>query len=819
MSRGLLHARATARSYALLYSLTLSRSISTCCLTGDRGISLLSSQPDLLPLCSNPYSLPGTKRSHALAIVSGLLPRSVSLSAALILSYAANGHLQSSRILFQQTTLFCHTAFLWNTLVRAQSICGIHDGFQTYNSLVRSGIRPDDHTFPFVLKACADHLEVEKGMEVHGVVFKLGYDDDVYVGNTLMQFYGNCRDLRSAGHVFDEMPERDAISWNTAIGISSNNGLYHDAISLFGDMVSDTGLSPNLVSVISVLPVCAGLKDETVTKEIHAHMVKRGLGIPVTAGNALIDAYGKCGSMKASKQVFDEMIEKNEVSWNAIITSLAYWEFYTDALSCFCLMVSEGLTPNTVTISSMLPVLVGLRTFSLAKELHGYSIRMGMESDIFISNSLIDMYAKSGCPTKAASIFHQMNCRNLVSWNAMVANFAQNMFELQALDLIRQMQDHGETLNPVTFTNLLPACSRIGSLQFGKEIHARVIRMELVFDLFVSNALMDMYAKCGSLKYAESVFRTSLQKDEVSYNSLIIGFSRTSACMESLVLFREMWLMGMQHDVVSCMGVISACANLAALKQGKEIHGLIVRKLFQGHLFVANSLLDLYIKCGQIDIAKKVFDGILNKDVASWNIIILGYGMIGKVDIAISLFEAMKCDGVDYDSVSYIAILSACSHGGLFERGRKYFDEMLKQNIKPTAMHYACMVDLLGRAGLMGEAVKLVKDIPIEPDSNVWGALLGACRLHGNIEVGCWAADNLLKLKPEHCGYYVLLSNIYAEAGRWDDADRVRELMKCRKVKKDPGFSWVQICERVHAFVVGEKLEDLEKIYCSEGYG
>lgn len=685
--------------------------------------------------------------------------------------------------------------------------------------MVRAGIRPDDHTFPFVLKACADYSEVEKGMEVHGAVFKLGYDDDVYVGNTLIQFYGNCRDLSSAGNVFDEMLERDAISWNTAIGAFSNNGLYQDALRLFRDMISGSGLSPNLVSVISVLPVSAGLEDETVTKQIHGYMVKTGLNILVTAGNAVVDAYGKCGSMKASKQVFNEMTEKNEVSWNAIITSLAYGEFYKEALGCFRLMVSEGLTPNTVTISSMLPVLVGLELFSLAKELHGFSIRTGMESDIFISNSLIDMYAKSGCPTEASFIFHRMTGRNLVSWNAMVANFAQNRFEFKAMNLIREMQDDGETPNSVTFTNSLPACARMGSLQYGKEIHARVIRMKLAFDLFVSNALIDMYAKCGSLKYAESVFRSSFWRDEVSYNSLIIGFSRTSACMESLILFQQMWFMGMQHDAVSFVGVISACANLPALKQGKEIHGLLVRKLFQGHLFIANSLLDLYIKCGQIDTAKKVFDRIPIKDVASWNIMILGYGMLGKLDIAISLFEAMKYDGVNYDSVSYIAILSACSHGGLVERGRKYFDEMQRQNIKPTTMHYACMVDLLGRAGLMDEAVKLVKDIPIEPDANVWGALLGSCRLHGNVVLGCWAADNLFKLKPQHCGYYVLLSNMYAEAGRWDDADRVRELMKLRKVKKDPGFSWVQIRDQVHSFVVGEKLEDLETIYCFEESG
>jgi pentatricopeptide repeat protein len=372
------------------------------------------------------------------------------------------------------------------------------------------------------------------------------------------------------------------------------------------------------------------------------------------------------------------------------------------------------------------------------------------------------------------------------------------------------MQAHGQTPNSVTFTNVLPACARLGSLRPGKEIHARTIRMGSANDIFVSNALTDMYAKCGYLNLARNVFNISL-RDGVSYNILIVGYSQTSDCSESLCLFSEMRHIGKMHDIVSFVGVISACANLAAIKQGKEIHGLLVRKLIHAQLFIANSLLDFYIKCGRIDIASKVFDQIQKKDVASWNTMILGYGMLGELDTAINLFEAMReYGGVEYDSISYIAVLSACSHGGLVEKRNKYFEEMQTQNIKPTQMHYACMVDLLGRAGLMEEAVELIKGLPIVPDANVWGALLGACRIYGNVELGCWAAEHLFKLKPQHCGCYILLSNMYAEAGRWEEANRVRDLMKSRGVKKNPGYSWVQIRDQVHAFVVGERIEGLD---------
>ncbi|KAK9274427.1 hypothetical protein L1049_019242 [Liquidambar formosana] len=678
--------------------------------------------------------------------------------------------------------------------------------------MVRTGVPPDDHTFPFVLKLCSDFSEVRKGMEIHGLVFKLGFDGDVFVGNTLLSFYGGCGDLRCVEKVFDEMRERDVVSWNTIIGVFSVNGCNAEAIGLFREMKLRSEFKPNAVSVVSVLPVCAVLEDEVMTREIHCHVVKVGLDLQVTIGNSLVDAYGKCGKLKGSKRVFDEMVERNVVSWNAIITSYAFTGHNRDALNMFRLMIDAGEKPNSITISSMLPVLVELEYFDMGKEIHGFSLRMGEESDIFIANSLIDMYAKSGHSTEASNVFYKINTKNVVSWNAMIANFAQNRLELAAIRLVKEMQNHGEFPNSVTFTNVLPACARVGLLRPGKEIHAKSIHMGSTFELFVSNALTDVYAKCGCLNLARNVFNISL-RDEVSYNTLIMGYSQTCDCAESLNLFSEMGLVGLKHDTVSFVGVLSACANLAAIKQGKEIHGFLVRKLFHTHLFVANSLLDLYTKCGCIDYSRKIFNRIPNKDVASWNTMILGYGMLGELEIAIDLFEAMREDGIDYDSVSYIAVLSACSHGGLVEKGWKYFDDMQARNIKPTQMHYACMVDLLGRAGLMEDAAELIKGLPIVPDANIWGALLGACRIYGNIELGAWAAEHLFKLKPEHCGYYLLLSNMYAEAGNWDEANRIRELMKSRGVKKNPGCSWVQLRDQVHAFVVGERIEGLESSF------
>lgn len=323
-------------------------------------------------------------------------------------------------------------------------------------------------------------------------------------------------------------------------------------------------------------------------------------------------------------------------------------------------------------------------------------------------------------------------------------------------------------------------------------------------DLFVSNAMIDVYAKCGQLNLARNIFDRS-EKDDVSYNTLIVGYSQSTCCFESLHLFRQMRSAGIVYDAVSFMGCLSACANLSAFKQGKEIHGVLVRRLLNAHPFLANSLLDLYTKGGMLDTASKIFNRITEKDVASWNTMILGYGMHAQIDVAFTLFDLMKDHGVDYDHVSYIAVLSACSHGGLVDRGKKYFSQMIAQNIKPQQMHYACMVDLLGRAGQLSESAEIIRNMPFRANSDVWGALLGSCRIHGDIELARLAAEHLFELKPEHSGYYTLMINMYAEAGMWNEANEIRTLMKSRKVQKNPAYSWVQSGNKLQAFLVGDK--------------
>ncbi|TVU51780.1 hypothetical protein EJB05_03224, partial [Eragrostis curvula] len=744
------------------------------------------------------------RRAHAAALVSGALATSLPLAGALLLSYAALPDLASARLVLRHHPRRLRSAFLWNSLSRALSAADLHgDALRVYNCMVRCGVRPDDRTFPFALHAAAaageDHRA--KGLELHAAAIRWGHHADVFTGNTLVAFYAACGRSSDARRVFDEMPARDVVSWNSLVSASLANGALDEAKkAVVGMMRSDVPV--NVASLVSLAPACGSEGEEGFGLGLHGMALKAGLDSATNLTNALIDMYGKFGDLEASMRLFDGMPKRNEVSWNSAIGCFVHVGLNEHVLDLFREMSGCGVMPGTITLSSLLPALVDLGYFHLGKEVHGYSIKRGMESDIFVANSLMDMYAKFGCLEKASAVFKKIEARNVVSWNAMIANLVQNGAETEAFRLVIEMQKNGELPNSLTMVNLLPACARMASLKTGKQIHAWSIRRSLISDLFVSNALIDVYAKCGQLSLAQNIFDRS-EKDDVSYNTLILGYSQGPYCFESLSLFGQMRSAGIEYDAVSFMGCLSACANLSAFKQGKEIHGVLVRRLLNNHLFLANSLLDLYTKGGMLDTASKIFDRINRKDVASWNTMIMGYGMQGQIDVAFKLFDMMKDDGVYYDHVSYIAVLSACSHGGLVDRGKKYFSQMVDKNIVPQQMHYACMVDLLGRAGQLNDSAEIIRNMPYPANSDVWGALLGACRIHGHIELARWAAEHLFELKPKHSGYYTLLINMYSEAGMWREANEIRILMKSRKVQKNPAYSWVQSGNKLQVFLVG----------------
>uniref|UniRef100_UPI0040747504 Synthetic PPR-DYW protein n=1 Tax=synthetic construct TaxID=32630 RepID=UPI0040747504 len=493
-------------------------------------------------------------------------------------------------------------------------------------------------------------------------------------------------------------------------------------------------------------------------------------------------------------------------SWNSKIRGYARNGQPEEALSLYSQMRRSGIKPDNYTFPFVLKACASLSSLKEGKQIHGHVIKSGFESDVYVQSALIDMYAKCGELEDARKVFDEMPERNVVSWNAMISGYAQNGQSEEALELFREMQQEGIKPSEFTFCSVLSACASLGSLEMGKQIHGYVIKSGFESIVFVGNALIDMYAKCGSIEDARKVFDEMPERTVVSWTAMISGYAQNGQSEEALELFREMQREGVKPDEVTLPSVLSACANLGALEQGKQIHAYVIKSGFESDVFVGSALIDMYAKCGSIEDARKVFDKMPERDVVSWNAMIAAYAQHGHGKEALQLFQQMQQEGVKPSEVTFTSILSACSHAGLVDEGHHYFESMSPDyGITPRVEHYGCMVDLLGRAGRLDEAEDLIKSMPFQPNVVVWGTLLGACRVHGDVERGERAAERILELDPESAAPYVLLSNIYAAAGRWDEAAKVRKLMKERGVKKEPGCSWIEVNNKVHEFVAGDK--------------
>ncbi|KAJ7542119.1 hypothetical protein O6H91_10G090800 [Diphasiastrum complanatum] len=515
--------------------------------------------------------------------------------------------------------------------------------------------------------------------------------------------------------------------------------------------------------------------------------------------------YSKCGSVLDAHKVFSNMPQRNVYSWTAIISAYADSGQGEKAINLFQLMQRTGLAPDKVVFVVVLKACASLAALEQGKQLHSDIIKRGFQSDVIVGSTLVDMYAKCGCTDDARELFNNMSERNVVSWNAMIAGYAQNGLGKEALALYKQMKQEGVQPNNVTFVVLLKACASLAALEQGKQLHSDIIKRGFQSDVIVGNTLVDMYAKCKCIEDARELFNYMSERDVVSWSAMIAGYAQNGLGKEALALYEQMKQEGVQPDIVTFTCVLSACASLAALEQGKQLHFDIIKRGFQSDVIVGSTLVDMYAKCGCIEDARELFNYMSERDVVSWSAMIAGYAQNGLGKEALALYEQMKQEGVQPDNVTFTCVLSACAHSRLVDEGRYVFDSMCKDHdVTPTKEHYACMVDLLARAGCWADAELFINKMPIQPDSVVWMTLLGAARNHGHVEIGRRAFDLVVKLEPKNAAPYVLLSNIYAAAGRNDELAKIRNEMKDAGLKTIHGCSWIEVDNQVHAFVVGD---------------
>lgn len=486
---------------------------------------------------------------------------------------------------------------------------------------------------------------------------------------------------------------------------------------------------------------------------------------------------------------------------------------YHKAVALYSQMWGLGVHPDHFTFPCVLKACGYVCDYKVGVKVHGNVIECGYAADLFVGNSLIGLYGKLGKAEAGRKVFDKISDRNVVSWSSMIGAYAQNGYFEEGLFLFAKMLN--ERLRP-NRAAILNAMACVFRNKEADEVCGVVVDNELNFDRSIQNSAMQMYARCGRIDVARGFFDGISDKDLVSWASMIEAYVQANLPLEALTLFKNMIVQRIRPDLVVFLSVVRACSNLALFKQARWIHGLIIRTLSNNPFALDTSIVDLYAKCGSLVYARKVFDKMQEKNIISWSTMISGYGMHGHGRKAVKLFHQMKAL-TKPDHVAFLSVLSACSHSGLIAEAWDCFNSMGRDfQVTPRPEHYACMVDLLGRSGRLNEAFEFIERMPVRPDAGVWGALLGACRIHSNIELAKIAANNLFELDAENPGRYVLMSNIYASSGKQKDADKIRDLMKQRGVRKVAGHTSIEIRNKVYTFVAGDKSHAQSDLIYSE---
>lgn len=587
-----------------------------------------------------------------------------------------------------------------------------------------------------------------------------------------------------------------------------------DAVSFLIRMRYDD-VAPVVYNYTYLLKVCGDVGEIRRGKEIHGQLIVNGFSLDLFAMTGVVNMYAKCGKIEEAYKMFDRMPERDLVSWNTIVAGFAQNGFAELALDLVTRMHEEGRRGDFITIVSILPAVANVGSLRIGKAVHGYAMRAGFDSIVNVSTALVDMYAKCGRVETARLVFDGMKSRNVVSWNSMIAAYVEGGNPEEAMRIFQKMLDQGVEPTNVTIMEALHACADLGDLERGIFVHKLLDQLKLGTDVSMTNSLISMYSKCKKVDRAADIFSKLQGKTLVSWNAMILGYAQNGRVNEALNYFCKMRSKNIKPDSFAMVSVIPALAELSVIRHAKWIHALVIRSCFEKNVFVMTALIDMYAKCGAVGTARALFDMMNERHVTTWNVMIDGYGTHGLGKAAVELFNKMLEGPTKPNDITFLCAISACSHSGLVEEGIHYFTSLKKDyGIEPVMDHYGAMVDLLGRAGRLNEAWDFIQKMPIEPGITVFGAMLGACKIHKNVELGEKAANRLFELDPDEGGYHVLLANIYAAASMWDKLAKVRTIMEKKGLQKTPGCSLVELKNEVHSFYSGStKHPQSKRIY------
>ncbi|KAH6761062.1 Pentatricopeptide repeat superfamily protein [Perilla frutescens var. frutescens] len=698
----------------------------------------------------------------------------------------------------------------WNVMISGHVKGGKEgEAIKLFKNMVNAGSEPTRSTLGSVLRAIATIANIKYGLQVHSWALKRGLSTNIYAGSSLVNMYAKCQKMEAAKAVFNDLEEKNEVLWNALIGGYAQNGHAHEVLKLFVDM-KISGSQPDEYTYTSLLSASACLEDIDMGCRLHSVIIKNEFGANLYVQNALVDMYAKCGALLKARKLFEQIKNRDNVSWNAIIVGYVQEEDEEEAFCMFHRMMSEGIAPDEVSLASILSGVANLKDLFKGMQVHCFMLKYGLEKAMYAGSSLIDMYCKCRVVDIASEIFSSMHERSVVCVNALISGHAQ--FSLgKAANTFKYMLLEGLQPSEVTFATLLEACSQNIDLYFGMQIHCFILKAGLPFnDEFLTVSLLGMYMSTGRNSDAIGFFsELPHPRSTVIWTVLISGSAQNDHYEDALLWYQEMRCHDAMPDQATFASVLRACSILTSLEDGRKVHSLIFHVGYDKDELTGSVLVDMYAKCGDIKLSAQVFrEMISKKDVISWNSMIVGYAKNGYAEDALEIFDEMKNANIKPDEVTFLGVLTACSHAGMVPKGREIYDSMISlYGVQPRLDHRACMVDLLGRWGFLEEAEKFIDNMGSEPDSMIWTTYLSACRLQGDEARGKRAAEKLIELEPHDSSPYLLLSSIHAASGNWDGVKVVRKQMTEKGLVKLPGSSKISLAYQVLLHKIPDSLD------------
>lgn len=689
------------------------------------------------------------------------------------------------------------------------------EAFIHYREIKRAGIQLIDHSiFSHILKACLT-LSLRVGKSVHASVIKQGFISFTSVGNSIIDFYSKSGASSSALSTFKCMKIQDSVSWNIILHGLLDQDAFEEGLELY-TQARGIGFDPNISTLLLLIQSYRRLGAFGEGLKFHGYLIRSGLWSSTSVQNSLLCMFTEIG-IEYAENLFEEMYEKDVISWSVMIRGYVLHDEIWFALESFNKMASDfGIEADGQTMVSILKGCTNLGDIRLGKSFHGFALLRGLNNDLFVGNALVDFYCNCKDVDSAIRLFSEMCHKNLVTWNSLLCGFVHNEMHPEAFTLFSSMEKSGFFADEVTLVNLIQSCKVLGVLRQCNLIHSKVIQQGFQSNEFAMNSLIDAYGKCHQINYAYKVFCQIKRPDVVTWSTMISGFTHCGMPDEAISVYREMRTSIDKSSTVTMLNLIEACALSAELRRSNWAHGIAITMGLTSHVVLGTAILDMYSKCGAIFESRRVFDQISMKNLVSWSAIISAYGLNGLPHDALLLFSEMKARGFKPNSVTTLSVLSACCHSGLVDEGLSVFIDLANDGAEMKLEHYSCLVDLLARAGNLGDALDIIKytHVGMKPSASAWGSLLSACRNYENGELAVCALSQILELEPSSSAGYLLASNIYAARGSWADAFGMRSLVKRRGIKVVPGYSLVHAGNKAYRFAAGDLNHPLSPLLC-----